>query len=88
MLAGALTAITPAAAAERAALDREVREAVHELYATVPGAEQLARDAAGMLVFPGVFAGGVVVGGEYGEGALLVGGQAVDYYNTDRKSVV
>lgn len=87
LLAAALTAISPVMAAERAALDKEVRHAVQELYATVPGAELLARDAAGMLVFPGVFAGGVVVGGEYGEGALLVGGQSVDYYNTASASL-
>lgn len=74
----------PAATSE---LDAEVRRAVQDLYETVPGAETLAREAAGMLVFPGVFAGGVVVGGEYGEGALLVGGAVVDYYNTASASL-
>ena len=78
------TAGVPAGTSE---LDAEVRRAVQDLYATVPGAEALAREAAGMLVFPGVFAGGVVVGGEYGEGALLVGGAVVDYYNTASASL-
>jgi lipid-binding SYLF domain-containing protein len=40
-----------------------------------------------MLVFPKVFKGGVGLGGEYGEGALLVGGRTVGYYNIAAGSV-
>lgn len=85
--AAALLTFAAGAPAASAELDAEVRRAVQDLYETVPGAEALAREAAGMLVFPGVFAGGVVVGGEYGEGALLVGGAVVDYYNTASASL-
>ena len=34
-----------------------------------------------MLVFPKVIKGGIGIGGEYGEGALLIGGKTVGYYN-------
>ncbi|HEY2400138.1 MAG TPA: YSC84-related protein [Steroidobacteraceae bacterium] len=38
--------------------------------------------ANGVLVFPSVIKVGFVAGGEYGEGALRVGGRSVDYYST------
>jgi lipid-binding SYLF domain-containing protein len=78
---------TQAGAASWERLDKEVRQAIHNFYATVPAARELASEAAGMLVFPGVVAGGLVVGGEYGEGALIVGGRTVDYYNTASASL-
>jgi lipid-binding SYLF domain-containing protein len=36
----------------------------------------------GLLVFPSVVKAGFGFGGEYGEGALLVEGRTVGYYNT------
>jgi lipid-binding SYLF domain-containing protein len=62
-------------------LDAEVREAVAELYKHSGAAKDLAGRSAGMLVFPKVVKGGIGIGGEYGEGALLVGGRTVAYYN-------
>ena len=35
-----------------------------------------------MLVFPTIIKAGFGVGGEYGEGAMRVGGKTVGYYNT------
>ena len=52
------------------------------LYAKVPGSAELAGKARGILVFPEVFDAGVVVGGEYGRGALRVGGRTIGYYKT------
>ncbi|MGQ0429962.1 MAG: BPSL1445 family SYLF domain-containing lipoprotein [Gammaproteobacteria bacterium] len=76
---------TAAAAADvnpsREELDAEVREAVSELYKHSSAARELAGRAAGMLVFPKVIKGGIGLGGEYGEGALLVGGRTASYYN-------
>ena len=40
-----------------------------------------------MLVMPNVKKGAFIVGGEYGEGALRVGGKSVDYYNTISGSI-
>ena len=36
----------------------------------------------GVLVFPEVIKAGIGIGGEYGEGALLLDGKTVDYYST------
>jgi lipid-binding SYLF domain-containing protein len=40
-----------------------------------------------MLVFPKVIKAGIGVGGEYGEGALLIDGEPVEYYSTASASV-
>ncbi len=77
LLAGSL----PASAASREELDSQVREATAALYEHSSSAKELAARAAGMLVFPKVVKGGIGIGGEYGEGALLVGGRTVGYYN-------
>ena len=48
----------------------------------VQGAKELAQKAAGVLVFPSVVKAGIGLGGEYGEGIMLVkGGQPGGYYN-------
>ena len=65
----------------REEIDARVEEALTELYAQSSAAEDLAYRAAGVLVFPNVVQGGFILGGEYGEGALLVNGEAIDYYN-------
>ena len=71
----------PAWAASREQLDAEVREAISTLYRHSSAAQDLAGRAAGMLVFPRIIKGGIGIGGEYGEGALRVGGRTVGYYN-------
>lgn len=43
--------------------------------------------AAGVLVFPSVIKAGFVIGGEYGEGALRIGGKTVAYYSTAAASI-
>lgn len=78
----AFAAAAPMAQAEsKAVIDIKVREALKELYATVPGTEELAGQAKGVLVMPDIIKGGFVVGGAYGEGALLIGMEPVQYYN-------
>lgn len=74
-------AFASAGAATREELDAEVREAVSALYEHSSAAKELASRAAGMLVFPKVVKGGIGIGAEYGEGALLVGGATAGYYN-------
>lgn len=69
-------------AASKVELDAEVAAAIQDFYKTVGASKALAKKAAGMLVFPSVIKGGFIVGAEYGEGALLVGGKTVAYYNT------
>jgi len=50
------------------------------LYDSAPGSKELAAKAQGILVFPRVVDGGVIVGGEYGRGALTVDGRIVGTY--------
>ena len=38
--------------------------------------------AVAVLVFPGIVKGGFIVGGQYGEGALIQNGKTVGFYNT------
>jgi lipid-binding SYLF domain-containing protein len=71
-----------AMAADTAKLDHAVASALKQLYAKYPVALQLSKVAKGVMVFPNVKKAGFVVGGQYGEGALLVGGKTVGYYNT------
>ncbi len=48
----------------------------------VNGGREFLRKAAGVLVFPSVIKAGFGIGGEYGEGALRIGGKTVEYYST------
>ncbi len=65
-----------------AELSRSSQAALQKLYATVPAAKALGKEARAVLVFPSVTKAGLGIGGQYGEGALLKGGKAVAYYNT------
>jgi lipid-binding SYLF domain-containing protein len=77
----------PATAASREELDASVREAVSELYKHSSAAKELAGKSLGMLVVPKVVKVGIGVGGEFGEGALLVGGKTAAYYNIAAGSI-
>ena len=63
-------------------IDAAVNEAIATFKKEVNGSEVFLRHATGLLVFPKVYKAGFGVGGEYGEGALRVGGKTVDYYKT------
>lgn len=53
----------------------------------VSGGAQFLNKAEAVLVFPSVIKAGMVVGGEYGEGALRIMGRTVGYYSTAGASV-
>jgi lipid-binding SYLF domain-containing protein len=72
----------PARAASAAEINRNVRIALKQLYATSPAARALGAQARAVLVFPSIVKGGFIVGAQHGEGALLMGGRTVGYYNT------
>ena len=74
-------------AASKDELDAQVREAVANFYSHTSAGKELAAKASGMLVFPNVIKAGVGIGGEYGEGALLVGGKTTAYYNLAAASI-
>jgi lipid-binding SYLF domain-containing protein len=64
-----------------------VTETLNRFKREVSGGSKFLQRASGVLVFPSVIKAGFVVGGEYGEGALRVGGNTVDYYNTASASI-
>ena len=74
-------------AASKTEIDATVQEALNNLYEESSASRELAQKAAGILVFPRVIKAGIGVGGEYGEGALLINGQPVEYYNSVSASI-
>jgi lipid-binding SYLF domain-containing protein len=74
--------VLPAAADSAAEIDRDVDAALQKLYRSSPVAVELSKVAKGVLVYPNVIKAGLIVGGQYGEGALRVDGKTVGYYNT------
>jgi len=74
-------------AASKDEIDAEVKEAVAAFYKHTSAGKELAGKAAGMLVFPSVVKAGIGIGGEYGEGALLIKGKPVAYYNVASASI-
>ena len=83
-----MAAAAPAAiAASAAEIDVRVKEAIEAFKKNVNGADVFLQQASGYLVFPKVYKVGVGIGGETGEGALLIGNNVVDYYRTTSGSV-
>jgi lipid-binding SYLF domain-containing protein len=82
LVAGALVSPNPAPAATAAEINRDVQSALKTLYAKSAKAKMLGEKAKGILVFPGIVKGGFMVGGQFGEGGLLIGGKTAGYYNT------
>ena len=63
-------------------IDVSVEAALERFRTEVKGSEEFLKRAKGVLILPGVIKGGLVIGGEYGEGALMIDGKTVDYYST------
>ena len=68
-------------------IDIRVDTALEKFHKEVTGGKKLFNKASGVLVFPKVIKAGFGIGGEYGEGALRIGGKTVDYYNTASASI-
>lgn len=68
-------------AASAKEIDVSVDVALEDFNKHVKG-QGFLKTAQGVLVFPSVIKAGFGIGGEYGEGALRIGGKTVDYYNT------
>jgi len=65
-----------------AAIDSNVDDALENLFATTPGAREMAKRAKGILVFPSIVKGGFVFGMQYGQGALRIRNRTAGYYST------
>jgi lipid-binding SYLF domain-containing protein len=74
-------------AASAVEIEADVNATLTRFHHQVGGARELTQRAAGVLVFPSVVKAGMGIGGEYGEGALRVGGRTEAYYNTISASV-
>jgi len=82
LLGAFLLPIAAAGAENASAIDRDARSALAELYGKTPAAKALAGKATAILVFPSITKAGLMVGGQYGKGALMRGGKSVAYYET------
>ena len=69
-------------AADDADLSPGINAALADLYAQSDSARVLGESAKAILVFPSIVKGGFLVGGHYGEGALLVAGKQISRFNT------
>ena len=76
-----------AEAASKEKINRRVDKALSEFRDQIGGADAVLNRAAGVLVFPSIKKAGIGVGGEYGEGALRVGGKTVAYYSSAAASI-
>ncbi|MGD1879595.1 MAG: YSC84-related protein [Kiloniellaceae bacterium] len=77
-----LAPATGHAAGKAATIEQHAREALDLLKENSEAAKRLADDATGILVFPKIVKGGLIVGGQYGEGALFQNGMVKQYYST------
>lgn len=73
---------TESFAASAKEIDIKVDAALKHFKSEVGGANEFLKAAKGVLVFPTVLKAGFAIGGEYGEGALRIGGKTVAYYST------
>ena len=90
-LVAGLAGLAPVTAAFAAATsdpqaDRAAAAALRQLIAESPAARQSNDAAVAVLVFPKIVKVGFVLGGAYGEGALLQGGKTLGYYNSSAAS--
>lgn len=85
----ALTLLFSSAAQAEAAkvIDAKADVAIEKFRKLVKGGDVFLKKVKGYLVFPTVYKGGFVVGGEYGEGVLRVNGKSVAYYSIASASV-
>ncbi len=75
------------AAATAKEIDASTDAALDRFYKQVKGADEITRNAKGLLIMPNVKKAGFIVGGEYGKGALRIDGKTVGYYRVVSGSV-
>ena len=69
-------------AASKAEIDRNARRVLARLIKEKSMAKFLSEKAKGILVFPSIYKGGLIVGGQYGEGVLIKDGKPSGYYSS------
>lgn len=78
---------TGAYSASKEEIDAKVAAALETFHKQSMAGTRLIDSAVAVLVFPEVIKAGIGIGGEYGEGALLIDGKTVNYYFTASASI-
>lgn len=87
-LALAIAAVTslaytyPAVAASASDLNKDSDKALQRLVAKNEAAASIAKQAKAVLIFPNIVKAGLIFGGAYGEGEMVVGKKVDGYYNS------
>ena len=82
-----MISVTPSSAKTAQEINSEVNAALELFLQQVKGGKEFLNTAKGVVIIPNIVKIGVGVGGEYGEGALRIGGKTVDYYSIAAGSV-
>lgn len=83
---GAIVTACSISGAERSALDTDIQRTLERCKALSECNEATGR-ADGVLVMPDIGKGAVILGGAYGEGGLVEGGQTTGYYSLVSASI-
>jgi lipid-binding SYLF domain-containing protein len=62
-------------------IDASADAAMDRFYKNVKDAKEVVRKAKGVLIMPNMKKGAFIVGAEYGQGAMRIGGKTVEYYS-------
>jgi len=68
-------------------IDASVDAVMDRFYKQVKDSKEVVKRSEGLLILPSVIKGALIVGGEYGKGAMRIGGKTVDYYRMISGSV-
>ena len=79
--------VTTSSAKTAKEINGEVSAALKLFSQQVKGGKEFLNASKGVLVIPNIVKAGLGVGGEYGEGALRIGGKTVEYYSVAAGSV-
>src|SRR5210317_664672 len=62
-------------------LDASADAAMDRFYKLVKDGKEVVAKSKGMLVLPNVKKGALIIGAEYGQGTMRIGGKTVEYYS-------
>ena len=68
-------------------IDTQIQTTLSQLFEAFPNTQDLAAKSNGMLVMPLVTEAGLVIGGSYGRGALVINNAVVDYYSATSANI-
>jgi lipid-binding SYLF domain-containing protein len=74
-------------AASAKEIDASVDAAMDRFYKHVKDGKDVVHRAKGLLILPNVKKGALIVGAEYGQGAMRIGGKTVEYYSMAAGSI-